>query len=146
MKEFEILSEIVETVSGITREELVSKRRQRNLVEMRVICAKIFSESETNFTLEYIGSFMNVDHATVLHYYKVHQNLMTHNQAHIGYQKKYELIRNLYNSQILRESGVKLLLLHKRALLEKEIKAIDEKLAFIAEEDAKQKEVELIST
>lgn len=146
MREFEILLEIVETVTEITREELTSKRRFRHLVEMRMICARILKESETNFTLEYIGSLLNIDHATVLHYYKTHENLMKPNKEHIKYQKNFNLIRDLYQSKALRESGVKLLLIHKKTLLEKELEEINKKLAYIEEKQASEAEVELTIT
>lgn len=146
MREFQILSEIVEAVTEITKDELTSKRRFRHLVEMRMICARILKESESNYTLETIGSFLNIDHATVLHYYKVHENLMKPNQGHKNYQKNFELIKSLFQSKVLRESGAKLLLLHKKAILEKELKEINDKLAYIEERQASEAEVELIST
>jgi chromosomal replication initiation ATPase DnaA len=74
MKTEEIIKKACE-INHITVDEVKSKRRYRPLPDTRKqICAII--KENSSFSLQKIGSYVNVDHSMVLDYKKEHKNLM----------------------------------------------------------------------
>ena len=78
----------IEIVTGITPEQMKVKCRKRYIVEARHIFNKIMHEN-TKLTLSAIGSYVNRDHATVLHSKKTLENLMPYQKE---LREKYEEI------------------------------------------------------
>ena len=61
-------------VNNIDVNQFYTKTRERHLIDVRrmtyAICRDIL-----NLPYKRIGKFFNVDHATIIHHYKVHNNL-----------------------------------------------------------------------
>jgi chromosomal replication initiation ATPase DnaA len=82
-------------INGITVDEVKSKRRYRPLPDGRKqICVAI--KKITTLSLEDVGKFVNVDHATVIDYHKKHLNLI---DTDIFYREKYAKLKE-YIEQI----------------------------------------------
>ena len=61
-------------VNNIDVNQFYTKTRERHLIDVRrmtyAICRDIL-----NLPYKHIGKFFNVDHATIIHHYRVHNNL-----------------------------------------------------------------------
>lgn len=130
MQEFDLLASIIEEKEEVTRETLISKTRKRPIVELRMVCSNILRKSENNYTLNEIGSALNIDHATVCHYSKVHTNLMRDKNIKNGrYRKIYEKIFNLYEERAAPlGENVRVKLMSRRKKLIDELKDINQAL------------------
>jgi hypothetical protein len=139
MIDFNLLANIIEKHSGVKKEDLISKRRYRHLVEPRMMCSNILKENHIKVSLERIGSVMNINHATVLHHIKTHKVLMT--QKNELYKNTYNKIRDEYQ-KVLMTSGGNLVadLLDKKHRLEKMLDEVNTVLKLI---DEKKEYVEL---
>ena len=60
---------------GLTFEEINNSSRQRINVYKRVIMANYISGAYPNLTLQEIGKLMNKNHATIIHYLRIYDNL-----------------------------------------------------------------------
>ena len=60
---------------GNTLEEINNSSRQRINVYKRVIMANYISGAYPNLTLQEIGKLMNKNHATIIHYLRIYDNL-----------------------------------------------------------------------
>ena len=60
---------------GLTFEEINNSSRQRVNVYKRVIMANYISGAYPNLTLQEIGKLMNKNHATIIHYLRIYDNL-----------------------------------------------------------------------
>jgi len=60
---------------GLTFEEINNSSRQRVNVYKRVIIANYISGAYPNLTLQEIGKLMNKNHATIIHYLRIYDNL-----------------------------------------------------------------------
>jgi transcriptional regulator of heat shock response len=63
MNEFESARKVIEMVTGV---DVYSKCRKRDVVEARMMLASMLREM--GFSLNTIGSFLNKDHTTIIHY------------------------------------------------------------------------------
>jgi len=70
----EMLFQEIEKFTGITKAELQSKTRLREVVDARIMYAYIM-KSKTLLTLLKIGQQINRDHSTVIHYLRQFKNL-----------------------------------------------------------------------
>jgi len=127
MQEFDLLASIIQEHEGIAKETLLSKSRKRPIVELRMVCSNILRTSENDYTLEEIGKEMNIDHATVLYHYKVHNNLM---DAHSSrYRNLYEKILKIYDSRdITPGENMRIKLLKRKRKLIEELKSVNKSL------------------
>lgn len=116
MVEFEFLTKTIEEITGITKEELISKRRTRALVELRMIGSVLMKENYVKMTVEKIGSLFNVDHSSVSHYTKTHKDLMLQRDG--KYKSMYEKINRSYSQSILMYGTPRLAILEKKKSLE----------------------------
>ena len=66
---------IVAKATGTSIQLLISKARFRNLVDARRICYVIL-KNELKMTLGEIGAHFNRDHASVIHNYSQHEDLL----------------------------------------------------------------------
>lgn len=98
MEEFSILTEIIKDLYGIDKEQLIAKRRKRDLVELRYVCANIL-RSETKYTVEAIGESLNIDHSTVCYAVNEHADLMESKNSRT-YANKFENISEAYFNKI----------------------------------------------
>jgi hypothetical protein len=124
MLEFEILTNVVEEVTGTKKEEIISKRRPRPLVELRMICSNVLKENHRKLSVEKIGALLNVDHATVTYHRKTHLNLLIQRDG--KYKSLFEEINKRYQRKLM-ASGVTLKseLLQKRERLQSMLEDID---------------------
>jgi predicted metallo-beta-lactamase superfamily hydrolase len=136
MREFDILAEAIKNVTGVTRDELVSKKRNRPFVDARILAATVLKEKAQNATVGTIGEMLSIDHSTVSYYWKQHFVLMKNEL----YKEKYRKLITILNEKlILTDVEVeKGLLLKRKKKLEEEIKRIDAKIKIL---DSKRVEV-----
>jgi hypothetical protein len=74
--EAELLFEITEEITGITREEILSKKRKPDIVDAKKMMALSFFKN-TKFTFEKIGEILGgLDHSSISYYVKNHDSLM----------------------------------------------------------------------
>lgn len=64
----------IENTTGITPEQLKSKTRVSEVVDIKIIFAYILRKYE-NATLGRIGIYINKDHSTIIHYLKKYDSL-----------------------------------------------------------------------
>tara|TARA_R100001163_G_C5016776_1_gene160835 strand:- start:329 stop:751 length:423 start_codon:yes stop_codon:yes gene_type:complete len=83
-------------VNNIEIEQFYTKNRERHLIDVRrmtyAICRDIL-----NLPYKRIGNFFNVDHATIIHHYRVHNNLT---QVDKLYYEKYLSILELVKADM----------------------------------------------
>ena len=103
MIDFNLLTDVVEEFSGIKKEELISKRRFRHLVEPRMMCSNLMKENHPRLSLEQIGSMLNVDHSSVLYHIKMHKLLMAQKDG--TYKKIYGQISDEYMKELAKFNG-----------------------------------------
>jgi len=133
MIEFELLAKVVEEVSGTPKETLISKRRPRPLVELRMICSNTLKENH-KLSVEKIGGLLNINHATVSYHLKTHKNLLLQRDG--KYRKLYEEISKKYRQSLVINGGdVRAALLEKRKKLEQMLEEVDSILQMIDQEN-----------
>lgn len=127
MQEFDLLTSIIQEHEGVAKETLLSKSRKRPIVELRMVCSNILKASENDYTLEEIGKEMNIDHATVLYHYKVHNNLMSANSGR--YRTLYERIQKIYDSRDLTPGeNMRMKLMKRKKKLIEELKDLNKSI------------------
>lgn len=136
MTEFELLASVVEEITGTSQKTLVSKKRTRKLVELRMICANILKESNEDVTLLQIGDMLNVNHSSISHYTKTHQNLVYQKNGKFinnPYKELYDSINQKYQGKLLYfySDEIKYGLVNKKAELEKMLSDVNSALTLI---------------
>lgn len=86
-------NEIIKLIDYTFDSKLNDNTRKRELVENRMIFAKIVYDMH-KLSLMRIGSYINKNHATIIHYLKQHENLI---EFDIFYKMKYKKILALVN-------------------------------------------------
>lgn len=96
MDKVERVKNVVCYVSKISRKQLLSKSRERYIVDNRrmafVICRDILELGWTKIAREF-----NLNHASIMHHYKKHQDLMAYDEY---YKNKYNDILEVFKLQI----------------------------------------------
>ena len=96
MDKVERVKNVVCYVSKISRKQLLSKSRERYIVDNRrmafVICRDILELGWTKIAREF-----NLNHASIIHHYKKHQDLMAYDEY---YKNKYNDILEVFKLQI----------------------------------------------
>ena len=83
MKELEIIQVTVEEFLDVK----ITKSRKREIVYAKRFYAALAKES-TGYSLDAIGRQLGLDHATILHHVRTHQNLFdTYKEYRIQYRK-----------------------------------------------------------
>lgn len=132
MIDFNLLTDVVEEFSGIKKEDLVSKRRFRYLVEPRMMCSNLMKENHPRLSLEQIGRMLNVDHSSVLYHIKTHKLLIA--QRDNTYKNIYQKISDEYIKELTKSNGnVVAELIDKKFKLEKMLIEVNEMLKLIEE-------------
>ena len=103
MQDFEILAGVIEEVTGVTKENLISKRRFREWVDLRTICAVLLKKHNPVLSLVSIGNLMNIDHSTVCHSRHAHHYAMEEKNGHAKYIQLYEKINYTFLEKIIVE-------------------------------------------
>jgi hypothetical protein len=96
MDKVERVKNVVCYVSKISRKQLLSKSRERYIVDNRrmafVICKDILELGWTKIAREF-----NLNHASIIHHYKKHKDLMDYDEY---YKNKYNDILEVFKLQI----------------------------------------------
>ena len=96
MDKVERVKNVVCYVSKISRKQLLSKSRERYIVDNRriafVICKDILELGWSKIAREF-----NLNHASIMHHYKKHQDLMAYDEY---YKNKYNDILEVFKLQI----------------------------------------------
>ena len=96
MDKVERVKNVVCDVSKISRKQLLSKSRERYIVDNRrmafVICRDILELGWTKIAREF-----NLNHASIIHHYKKHKDLMAYDEY---YKNKYNDILEVFKLQI----------------------------------------------
>jgi hypothetical protein len=96
MDKLERVKNVVCYVSKISRKQLLSKSRERYIVDNRrmafVICRDILELGWTKIAREF-----NLNHASIIHHYKKHKDLMAYDEY---YKNKYNDILEVFKLQI----------------------------------------------
>ena len=96
MDKVERVKNVVCYVSKISRKQLLSKSRERYIVDNRrmafVICRDILELGWSKIAREF-----NLNHASIIHHYKKHKDLMAYDDY---YNTKYNDILEVYKLQI----------------------------------------------
>lgn len=79
---------IIRNINKSLNIDIFQETRKREVVEGRVIFSKLM-HLQNRHSLSKIGSFLNKDHCTIIHYLKVHDNLFATDK---NYQKTFRLI------------------------------------------------------
>jgi len=96
MDKVERVKNVVCYVSKISRKQLLSKSRERYIVDNRrmafVICRDILELGWSKIAREF-----NLNHASIMHHYKKHKDLMAYDEY---YKNKYNDILEVFKLQI----------------------------------------------
>ena len=96
MDKVERVKNVVGYVSKISRKQLLSKSRERYIVDNRrmafVICRDILELGWSKIAREF-----NLNHASIIHHYKKHKDLMAYDEY---YKNKYNDILEVFKLQI----------------------------------------------
>ena len=118
MKEFEILLNIIKEEYKISKEDLLSKIRKREFVELRYVCVNILSILEVSN--EEISNLIKIDRTTLYNATKLHKNSINSDNS---YYKKFEFINssflNIFETPERIRLNIESLELQKKTLEEK---------------------------
>lgn len=100
MKEFETIALVIAKITGVTKDELVSKTRKRPIVELKMMCSQLLKncsyDASEKITVVKIGELLNIDHSTITYHLKRHPEMM--GQKDGKYKDLYEKIFKGYKS------------------------------------------------
>lgn len=122
MEEFEILLDVVLDIYGLSQEELVSKTRKRDYVELRYACFNLMLK-HSDLELEDLALLLNIDRTTCYNALKVNENSMVNKSNNSYLDKYYKLEESLVNKLQIPER-----LIAKIDKLKKEKNIIDDKI------------------
>jgi len=88
--------EAVCLVSNISKKEFYNKTRARHLIDARRM-VYAFCKDTLNLGYSKTAKFFKMNHATVIHHYKCHQELMEYN---VFYKEKFEGFEELVKADI----------------------------------------------
>lgn len=93
---FQRLLNIIQDVTGVTREQIIERNRKREIVDARKIISHIMREN-TRIGYMALGRLMNQDHATTLYQNRSAGELLIYDPA---FQKKYNLVILAFENQL----------------------------------------------
>lgn len=133
MIEFDLLIRIAEKISGFERDIIISKKRIRPVVEVRMICTNIIKKHH-HLTVEQVGILMNIDHSTVSYHMKTHNALISQKDGE--YKNLYNQINNKYQIELIyKMKNSKIFLLDKKEKFEKMLEAVNNSLKHLENEN-----------
>lgn len=97
-KEYNIIEDVCKYFN-ISKNELISKSRERRFAEPRQIAIFIIRLKFKNYQLKKIGSIFNKDHSTILHSIKVVENQM---KINLKFKMMMNEIMEIINNKILK--------------------------------------------
>ena len=89
------MTKIVCETMHISSDDLVSEKRQRDMVDARRMFINMLMEEE-KFTLTQMSRLINRDHATAIHYRRSHKGLYSRNE---DYRYKYDRCMKKYRGE-----------------------------------------------
>lgn len=131
MVEFDLLLNVVEELTELKKEDILSKRRFRPLADARVMCSILLKKYNQALRTSEIGKMLNINHTSVCHHKNRHENVLLKDK---DYQYKFNEIDLVYQQKlVLVSKNFKESLINKRRRLEKMISDIDLVLGSIEE-------------
>ena len=88
------MKELIKIVNEVFLVDLTLNNRKRETVDARKVYSKILRDSE--YSYEFIGKTINKDHATIIHYIKNIDHLLSYDQALID---KYIVCKNIFTGE-----------------------------------------------
>ena len=101
------MKELIKIVNEVFLVDLTLNNRKRETVDARKVYSKILRDSE--YSYEFIGKTINKDHATIIHYIKNIDHLLSYDQA---LKDKYIVCKNIFtgepvSSQVKKDVDIK---------------------------------------
>ena len=88
------MKELIKIVNEVFLVDLTLNNRKRETVDARKVYSKILRDS--GYSYEFIGKTINKDHATIIHYIKNIDHLLSYDQALID---KYIVCKNIFTGE-----------------------------------------------
>lgn len=97
---------VIEHIKNVTDIDITLPTRKRYIVELRVIYAQIMLKN-SDLTTNQTARYLNKDHATIIHYRKLFDNLMAYSEFRSLYSKIISglVICNKTKKELLEERG-----------------------------------------
>lgn len=101
-----IAIQVIEHIKIVTDIDITLPTRKRHIVELRVIYAQIMLKN-SDLTTNQTARYLNKDHATIIHYRKLFDNLMAYSEFRSLYSKIISglVICNKTKKELLEERG-----------------------------------------
>jgi len=81
-----IAIEVIEHIKNVSGIDITNDTRKRSVVELRVIYAQIMLKN-SDLTTKQTAKYLNKDHATIIHYRKLFDNLFAYSEFRELYKK-----------------------------------------------------------
>lgn len=131
MIEFDLLLNVVEELTELKKEDILSKRRFRPLADARVMCSILLKKYNQSLRTSEIGAMLNINHTSVCHHKHRHESFLLKDKE---YRYKFDEIDLVYQQRlVLVNKNFKESLISKRRRLEKMISDINLVLGSIEE-------------
>jgi hypothetical protein len=112
MIEFDILLKVVNDITGINKDILISRKKIREISEVRMMCTTILHEYKPELKLKDVGEMVGLKYCSIIHHKKTHDNLML--QLNGKYKSLFQNIRISYKREMIKQDKT-----YKRVLIEK---------------------------
>ena len=98
--------EVINHIKQVTGYDITTQTRERKIVELRVIYAQIML-TNSDLTTKQTAKYLYKDHATIIHYRKLFNNLFLYSEFRELYKKITEklVICNKSKKELLEERG-----------------------------------------
>lgn len=127
MMEFDILLKVVNDITGIDKETLVSRKKIREISEVRMMCTTILQEQKPELKLKVVGEMVGLKYCSIIHHRKTHENLMV--QFNGKYKELFQILRLSYRREMIkRDKTYKKVLIEKRKQLQFMLEEINQLL------------------
>jgi len=93
---------LIKVINNAFNCNIKNTSRKRELVENRIIYAKIMHNTNI-FTLSKIASYIDKDHATIIHYLKQHDDFFKYDDFYKSKFKKIQSLINDYKANYIKE-------------------------------------------
>ena len=122
-EEERLLFRILEQKTGVTEGEIFSRNRKSHIIDAKRIAA-IILRKHSNYKLWRIAELIGLDHSSICHYQKTHDNLIDTDRK---FREDFDYVKNQFLASIGQPEITLKMRLKERELLDMEI----ERLKFI---------------
>ena len=122
-----ILISVVTSVTGITKEQILSRKKTRDIAEIRMMCTNILQEQKPELKLTVLSGLMGLKHCSANYHQKTHRDLMI--QPDGKYKDLFNKLRLTYKrTLIVQDRNYKNVLIEKRKKLQEMLEEINQVL------------------